>query len=102
MLGFGHVDTAEVAFGEHDALGLQSAQVVVAEVMAVEFSFGPDAFVDHAGQPRSGVRLFSAYSVTAISAVFVEWRSRASTVITGMLSRSARAWRTAWAGCRGA
>ena len=95
MLGFGQVDAAEVAFGEHDALGAQSAQVVVAEVVAVEFLFGPDCFVVPRGQPRSDVRLFSAYSVMAISAAFVESRSRASTVITGMLSRSASALRTA-------
>ena len=73
MLGFGHVDAAEVAFGEHDALGAQPAQILVAEVVAVEFPFGPDCFVVRPrGQPRSDVRLFSAYSVTAISAAFVE------------------------------
>src|SRR5215212_10405192 len=84
MLGFGHVDTAEVAFGEHDALG-------------------PDGFVvGHAVQPCNGVRLFNAYSVTAISASLVEWRSRASTVVTGMSSRSANALRTVSSGCLGA
>ena len=45
MLGLGHVDAAEVAFGEHDALGAQSAQIIVAEVVAIEFPLGPDCFV---------------------------------------------------------
>jgi hypothetical protein len=45
VLGFGHVDAAEVAFGEHDALGAKSAQIIVAEIVAVEFPFGPDCFV---------------------------------------------------------
>ena len=45
MLGFGHVDAAEVALGEHDTLGAQSTQIVVTEVVAVEFPLGPDRFV---------------------------------------------------------
>ena len=42
--------------------------------------------------------MLSAYSVTAISAARHEWRSRASTVITGMWSDSASALRTACGG----
>ena len=45
MLGLGHVDAAEVAFGEHDALGAQSAQIVVAKVVAIEFPLDPNRFV---------------------------------------------------------
>ena len=58
---------------EHHALGAQPAQVVVAEVVAVELPLGPKRFVfGHAAQPRERVRLFSAYSVTAISAALAE------------------------------
>src|SRR5215207_4014314 len=103
MLGLRHVDAAEVTFSEYDPLGVKAAQVLVAEVVAVEFLFDPSRFVvDHAVQPRNGVRLFNAYSVTAINAALVEWRSRASTVMTGMSSRRANALRTASAGCLGA
>ena len=42
MLGFGKVDAAEVAFGEHDALGAKAPQILVTEIVAVEFPFGPD------------------------------------------------------------
>jgi len=45
MLGFGKVDAAEVAFGEHDALGTKATQIVVAEVVAIEFPLSPDRFV---------------------------------------------------------
>ena len=49
MFGFGHVDAAEVAFGEHGTFGAQSAQIVVAEVVPDEFGFSPDCFgVSHA------------------------------------------------------
>src|ERR1700693_5259270 len=54
------------------------------------------------GQPRSGVRVLREYSVTAINAAFAEWRSRASTVITGMWSGRVSALRTACVGCPGA
>jgi len=45
MLGFGHVDAAEVAFGEDDALGSEASQIVVGEVVAVVFPLDPDLFV---------------------------------------------------------
>ena len=45
MLGFGQVDAAEVAFGENDTLGAKLTQIVVAEVVAVEFPLDPDRFV---------------------------------------------------------
>jgi hypothetical protein len=45
MLGFGKVDAAEVAFGEHDALSTKATQIVVAEVVAVEFPLGPEGLV---------------------------------------------------------
>ena len=43
MLGLGEIDAAEIAFGEHDALGAQPAEIVVAEVVADEFAIGPIA-----------------------------------------------------------
>ena len=46
MLGLGEVDTAEVALVEHHPLGAQPAEILVAEVVADEFPFGPDCFVD--------------------------------------------------------
>ena len=45
MLGFGHVDAAEVTFGEDDALGAKASQIVVGEVVAVVFPLDPDFFV---------------------------------------------------------
>ena len=96
MLGFGQIDAAEVAFGEHDALGAQPAQIVVARSRGRRIPARSRPFrLRPRGQPRTGVRLFSAYSVTAISAALAEWRSRASTVMIGMSSRSASALRTA-------
>ena len=96
VLGFGHVDAAEVAFGEHDALGAKASQIVVARSRGRRIPARSRPFrLRPRGQPRTGVRLFSAYSVMAISAALAEWRSRASTVITGMSSRSASALRTA-------
>src|SRR5262249_53591671 len=60
VLGLGHVDAAEVALGEHDTLGAQSAQVVVAEVVAVEFPLGPDRFVVTHAVSRAAARDCSA------------------------------------------
>ena len=45
MLGFGQIDAAEIALGEHDAFGAHPAQIVVTEVVVVEFPLGPDGFV---------------------------------------------------------
>ena len=85
VLGFGQIDAAEIALGEHDALGADPAQIVVTEVVADRIPARSRPFrLRSRGQPRTGVRLFSAYSVTAISAARSEWRSRASTVMIGM------------------
>lgn len=45
MLGFGQIDTAEIAFGEDRAFCSQAAQVVVAKVLTLEFPLNPDCFV---------------------------------------------------------
>ncbi len=44
MLGLAQIDPAEVAFGEHHALGPQPAQIVVAKIVRSEFALGPDSF----------------------------------------------------------
>jgi hypothetical protein len=42
VLRLGEIDTAEVAFGEHDALGAQATEVIVAEVVADVLLVDPD------------------------------------------------------------
>src|SRR4051812_36332189 len=98
MLRLREVDTAEVAFGEDDALGAQTAQIVIAKVVTVELTVDPLLVEATHRQPGSELRVISAYSVTAISAARAECRSRASTFTTGMSSLSANALRTASAG----
>ena len=76
MLRPGEIDAAEIAFGEYHALGAQPTEVVVAEVTADEFAIRPIHYA-------VGVKLVSAYSLTAINASVADLRSRASMLITG-------------------
>ena len=76
MLRLGEIDATEITFGEYHALGAQPTEVVVAEVTADEFAIRPIHYA-------LGVKLASAYSLTAINASVADLRSLASTLITG-------------------
>ena len=85
MFGLAHVDTAEIAVGEHDAFGPQPRQVVIAKVVLDELPFCPNGFFHPTrDQPGTDGSTFRAYSVTAMSAAVDECRSLASTVMIGM------------------
>src|SRR6185312_526347 len=94
MLGLGEVDPAEIALGEHHALGVQPTEIVVAEIAADEFAISPIHYA-------VGDKLASAYSLTAINASVADLRSRASTLITGTCAGNVSALRTSAAGYLG-
>src|SRR5882757_3356841 len=95
MLRLGQVDAAEIAFAEHDPLGVQPAEVLVPEISTGEFAVGPML-------QRYAVRLCSAYSLTAISASVADLRLRASILITGICGGRVSALRTSPTGYLGA
>lgn len=83
MLRLSQVDTGEIAFGEHDPFGAQSTEVIVAEIVAYELLVDPDLVERIHTQLGVELRSSNAYSVIAMSASRVEFRSRASTLTIG-------------------
>lgn len=92
MPRLGQVGATEVALGEHDPFGLQQAEVLVGEIVAIKLPVDP---VRRGGQLA---KLCSAYSLTAIRASVADRRSLASTVITGMCGGKVSASRTSATG----
>ena len=94
MLRLGQIHTGEIAFGEHDPFGAQPTEVVVAEIVTYELLVDPDVVECTHTQLGAELRLLNAYSVIAMSASRVEFRSRASTLTMGTWPDSDSALRT--------